>query len=49
VVPTSSGTGKHGNYVVVDDPHSVDRAQSDAERTIAVEWWSCYPATASSS
>jgi hypothetical protein len=25
--------------VIVDDPHSVDQAASDAQRTAAVEWW----------
>src|SRR3954453_8613651 len=39
VVPMSSGTGGPGGYVVVDDPHSVDQAESDAERTSAVIWW----------
>jgi hypothetical protein len=39
VVPMSSGTGERGDYVVVDDPHSVDQAESDAERRAAVEWW----------
>jgi len=39
VVPMSAGTGERGDYVVVDDPHSVDQAASDAERTTAVEWW----------
>ena len=39
VVPMSAGTGERGDYVVVDDPHSVDQAESDAERTAAVEWW----------
>jgi hypothetical protein len=39
VVPMSSGTGERGDYVVVDDPHSVDQAESDAERTSAVDWW----------
>jgi predicted phage terminase large subunit-like protein len=39
VVPMSSGTGERGDYVVVDDPHSVDQAESDAERQSAVEWW----------
>jgi hypothetical protein len=39
VVPMTGGTGERGDYVVVDDPHSVDQAQSDAERTGAVEWW----------
>ena len=35
----SAGTGERGDYVVVDDPHTVDQAESDAERTAAVEWW----------
>jgi hypothetical protein len=35
----SAGTGERGDYVVVDDPHSVDQAASDAERTRAVDWW----------
>src|SRR2546427_9787105 len=39
VVPMSAGTGERGDYVVVDDPHSVDQAASDSERTAAVEWW----------
>ena len=39
VVPMSAGTGERGDYVVVDDPHSVDQAASDAERTRAVDWW----------
>jgi len=39
IVPMSSGTGERADYVVVDDPHSVDQAESDAERSSAVEWW----------
>jgi hypothetical protein len=39
VVPMSAGTGERADYVVVDDPHTVDQAESDAERTAAVEWW----------
>jgi predicted phage terminase large subunit-like protein len=39
VVPMSAGTGERGDYVVVDDPHSVDQAESDAVRTNAVDWW----------
>lgn len=39
VVPMAVGTGERGDYVVVDDPHSVDQAASDTERTSAVEWW----------
>jgi hypothetical protein len=32
VVPLGSGTGERGDYVIVDDPHLVDQAESDAER-----------------
>src|SRR6185436_10549974 len=39
VVPMSAGTGERGDYVVVDDPHCVDQAESDSQRTAAVEWW----------
>jgi predicted phage terminase large subunit-like protein len=39
VVPLSGATGERGDYVVVDDPHSVDQAESDAERMAAVESW----------
>jgi predicted phage terminase large subunit-like protein len=39
VVPKGSGTGERGDYVVVDDPHSVDQAESDGERQGAIEWW----------
>jgi hypothetical protein len=45
VVPMSSGTGERGDYVVVDDPHSVDQAESDNERRAAIEWWSGSMAT----
>src|SRR6185436_7836194 len=38
VVPMYSGTGERGDYVVVDDPHSVDQAESDVERRNAIEW-----------
>jgi hypothetical protein len=39
VVPMSAGTGERGDYVVVDDPHSVNQAESNTERRAAVEWW----------
>lgn len=39
VVPISSGTGERGDVVVCDDPHSVDQAQSDTERKVAVDFW----------
>src|ERR1039457_4248546 len=45
VVPMSAGTGERGDYVVVDDPHSVDQAASDTERHAAVEWWNGSMAT----
>ena len=45
VVPMSSGTGERGDYVIVDDPHSVDQAESDAERRSAIEWWNGSMAT----
>ncbi len=45
VVPISSGTGERGDYVVVDDPHSVDQAESDTERRSAIEWWNGSMAT----
>ena len=45
VVPMSAGTGERGDYVVVDDPHSVDQAESDTERRSAVEWWNGSMAT----
>jgi hypothetical protein len=32
-------TGEGGDRIVVDDPHNVKKAQSDAERETAVEWW----------
>jgi predicted phage terminase large subunit-like protein len=35
-----SATGERADIVVVDDPHSVDQAASDAERRAATEWWS---------
>jgi hypothetical protein len=40
-----SGTGERGDYVVVDDPHSVDQAESDGERRNAIEWWNGSMAT----
>jgi predicted phage terminase large subunit-like protein len=45
VVPMFSGTGERGDYVVVDDPHSVDQAESDVERRNAIEWWNGSMAT----
>ena len=34
-----SATGERADIVVVDDPHSVDQAESDLERRSAVEWF----------
>ena len=34
-----SATGERADVVVVDDPHSVDQAESEAERRTAVEWF----------
>ena len=45
VVPMCAGTGERGDYVVVDDPHSVDQAESDLERKSALEWWNGSMAT----
>ena len=45
IVPMSAGTGERGDYIVVDDPHSVDQAESDAERRSAIEWWNGSMAT----
>ena len=39
VVPMSGGTGEGGDYVVVDDPHSVEQAESDTARIAAIDWW----------
>ena len=45
VVPMGTGTGERGDYVVVDDPHSVDQAESDLARMGAIEWWNGSMAT----
>ena len=34
-----AATGERADIVVVDDPHSVDQAESDLERRAAVEWF----------
>ena len=34
-----AATGERADIVVVDDPHSVDQAESEAERRTAVEWF----------
>jgi predicted phage terminase large subunit-like protein len=45
VVSMGAGTGERGDYVVVDDPHSVTQAESDQVRKNAVEWWNGSMAT----
>jgi len=40
-----SATGERGDYVVVDDPHAIEQAESIAERKTAVEWWNGTMAT----
>jgi hypothetical protein len=37
VVPMCAGTGERCDFVVVDDPHSVEQAESDMERRNAIE------------
>jgi predicted phage terminase large subunit-like protein len=39
VTSVGTGTGERGDVVVVDDPTSVDQADSDAERQSANNWW----------
>jgi predicted phage terminase large subunit-like protein len=34
-----SGTGARGDRVVVDDPHNIDKAESEADRTKINQWW----------
>ena len=45
VVPLGTGTGERGDYVIVDDPHSVDQAESDLARKRAIDWWNGSMAT----
>jgi hypothetical protein len=33
------GTGEHPDYIIVDDPHNVRQAESDAERQNCLRWW----------
>jgi predicted phage terminase large subunit-like protein len=39
VVPVGAGTGERGDHVVFDDPHSVDRVESDVMRKAAIDFW----------
>lgn len=34
-----AGTGEGGDRVIVDDPHNVRQAESDAKREEAIAWW----------
>jgi predicted phage terminase large subunit-like protein len=34
-----TGTGEGGDRIVVDDPHNVRKAESEQQRTTAVDWW----------
>lgn len=40
-----AATGERADVVVVDDRHSVDQAESNAERRMAVEWFTGTMAT----
>ena len=33
------GTGEHPDFIIVDDPHNVRQAESDAERLTCLRWW----------
>ncbi len=39
IASVGAGTGERGDVVVIDDPTSVDQAESDTERKTANEWW----------
>ena len=39
ITSVGAGTGERADIVVVDDPTSVDQAESDVERNSANEWW----------
>jgi predicted phage terminase large subunit-like protein len=39
ITSVGTGTGERGDLVCVDDPCSVDQAESDAERNRANDWW----------
>lgn len=34
-----AGTGAHPDFLVADDPHSAQQAESDVERQEAINWW----------
>ncbi len=33
------GTGEHPDRIIVDDPHNVRKAESEAERQNVIDWW----------
>lgn len=37
-ISTSTGTGEHGDVVVIDDPHNAQEVLSDSEREKTIEW-----------
>ena len=39
------GTGEHPHFVIVDDPHSVEEAESAASRQSVKDWWTLTMAT----
>lgn len=38
-IPAGTGTGEGGDYVIVDDPHDVQEAESPTERRSTIRWW----------
>lgn len=40
-----SNTGEGGERIIADDPHNVKKAESEVERTNAVEWWNVVMST----
>lgn len=38
-VPVGSGTGQHPDFVIVDDPHNVKKADSEKQRQAVIDWW----------
>lgn len=39
IATIGAGTGERGSFCIIDDPHSVDGAESDSERKTATDWW----------
>ena len=37
--PGGQATGRHPDFAVFDDPHNVVQAESELQRTSAVDWW----------